>query len=186
MTVAALEVWNTEPMQLETARLRLREMTVDDLPDLRAILQDEQTMTAYEGAFDETMTQAWLERMLGRYRDDGFGMWAVELREKPTMIGQCGLTRQHILSQDVIEVGYLFNRAYWHQGYATEAATACVHYAFERLELDRVWAQIRDTNVASMNVARRLGMTERGRFERHYRGVDMPHIAFALDRADAE
>ena len=82
MTVAALEVWNTEPMHLETARLRLREMTVDDLPDLRAILQDEQTMTAYEGAFDETMTQAWLERMLGRYRDDGFGMWAVELREK--------------------------------------------------------------------------------------------------------
>jgi RimJ/RimL family protein N-acetyltransferase len=76
------------------------------------------------------------------------------------MIGQCGLTRQHILSQDVIEVGYLFNRASWHQGYATEAATACVHYAFERLELDRVWAQIRDTNVASMNVARRLGMTD--------------------------
>ena len=178
MTVAALEVWDTEPMHLETARLRLREMTVDDLPDLRAILQDEQTMTAYEGAFDETMTQAWLERMLGRYRDDGFGMWAVELREKPRMIGQCGLTRQHILSQDVIEVGYLFNRAYWHQGYATEAATACVHCAFERLKLDRVWAQIRDTNVASMNVARRLGMTERGRFERHYRGVDMPHIAF--------
>lgn len=175
-------------MHLETPRLRLRlrEMTVADLPDLRAILQDEQTMTAYEGAFDETMTQAWLERMLGRYRDDGFGLWAVELRDAHGMIGQCGLTWQHILDQDVIEVGYLFHRASWHQGYATEAATACVSYAFEHLRVDQVWAQIRDTNVASVNVARRLGMTERGRFEKHYRGVDMPHIAFALDRADAE
>jgi RimJ/RimL family protein N-acetyltransferase len=45
-----------------------------------------------------------------------------------------------------------------------------------------VWAQIRDTNLASMNVAIRLGMTVRGRFVKHYRGVEMPHLAFAVDR----
>jgi Acetyltransferases, including N-acetylases of ribosomal proteins len=168
-------------MLLETARLLLREMTEDDLPALRAILQDEQTMTAYEGAFDEEMTQAWLMRMLGRYRDDGFALWAVELRETHDVIGQCGLTRQHILDEDVIEVGYLFNRAHWQRGYATEAAAACVGYAFTHLGVDRVWAQVRDTNLASMNVAIRLGMTVRGRFVKHYRDVDMPHLAFAKD-----
>lgn len=169
-------------MRLDTPRLLLRELTEDDLPALRAILQDEQTMTAYEGAFDEAMTQHWMQRTMNRYRDDGFALWAVDLRETNEMIGQCGLTRQHILGEDVIEVGYLFNRAHWHRGYAGEAARACRDYAFEHLGVERVWAQVRDTNIASMNVAIRLGMTVRGRFEKHYRGVDMPHLAFAMDR----
>lgn len=170
---------------LSTARLDLRELTASDLPALRAILQDPETMAAYEGAFDEEMVQAWLARMQQRYRDDGFGMWAVILRETGEMIGQCGLTMQHILGEDVVEVGYLFNRAHWHQGYAIEAAAACRDHAFEALGVERVYAQIRDTNLASMNVAIRLGMTVRGRFVKHYRGVDMPHLAFAIHRDDA-
>ena len=170
-------------MILSTARLDLREMTAEDLPALRAILQDAETMFAYEGAFDEAMVQAWLQRMLDRYRDHGFGMWAVVLRETGEVIGQCGLKVQRILDEDVIEVGYLFNRAHWHRGYAVEAAAASRDYAFERLGAARVYAQIRDTNLSSMNVAIRLGMMVRGRFVKHYRGVDMPHLAFAVDRA---
>lgn len=169
-------------MHLTTDRLDLREMTEADLPALRAILQDVETMTAYEGPFDNDMVLTWLHRMLERYRIDGFGLWAVVLRETGEMIGQCGLTRQHILGEDVVEVGYLFNRAHWHQGYAVEAAAACRDYAFEWFGTPRVWAQIRDTNLSSMNVAIRLGMTVRGRFVKHYRGVDMPHLAFAIDR----
>ncbi|QMU98048.1 GNAT family N-acetyltransferase [Microbacterium esteraromaticum] len=172
-------------MILRTPRLDLREMTDDDMPALCAILQDAETMTAYEGAFDDDMVQAWFTRMRDRYRDDGFGMWAVVLRETGEMIGQCGLTRQHILDEDVIEVGYLFNRAHWHRGYAVEAAAASRDRAFTLLGADRVWAQVRDTNIASMNVAIRLGMTVRGRFVKHYRGVDMPHLAFAIDRQQA-
>ena len=72
--------------------------------------------------------------------------------------------------------------AHWHHGYATEAATAALDYALGALGADRVWAQVRDTNLPSMNVATRLGMSERGHFVKHYRGVAMPHIAFAIDR----
>ena len=142
-------------------------------------------MAAYEGAFDETMTDAWLLRMTERYNTDGFGLWAVTLRSTGQVIGQCGLTRQHMLDQDVIEVGHSFNRTHWHRGYATEAALACRDYAFDRLDAERVWAQIRDTNRASMNVAIRLGMTVRGRFEKQYRGVTMTHLAFAVDRPES-
>lgn len=169
-------------VRLVTPRLLLRELTEQDMPALRAILQDEQTMAAYEGAFDEAMTRDWLQRMLERYRNDGFGLWAVELHTTNQVIGQCGLTRQHILGEDVIEVGYLFNRAHWHQGYAVEAARACRNTAFEQLGVERLWAQVRDTNIASMNVAIRLGMTVRGRFEKQYRGITIPHLAFACDR----
>lgn len=172
-------------MLIETPRLVLREMGEPDLPRLRMILQDEETMAAYEGAFDDEMVRKWLQRQVGNYREHGFGLWAVVLRETGDVIGQCGLTWQHILDEDVIEVGYLFNRAFWHHGYASEAAAACRDHAFDVLGLDRVYSQIRDTNIASMNVAIRLGMTVRGRFVKHYRGVDMPHLAFAVDRAAA-
>lgn len=171
-------------MILETERLRLREMNAQDLPALRAILQDNETMAAYKGAFDEEMVRAWLNRMLERYRDDGFGLWAVELQTGGEPIGQCGLTLQWIDDAEVLEVGYLFNRAHWHRGYATEAAAACRDYAFERLGADRVYAQVRDTNLASMNVAIRLGMRVRSRFVKYYRGVDMPHLAFAIDQPE--
>lgn len=169
-------------MMLETERLRMRELTARDLPALRAILMDDETMTAYEGAFDEAGVREWLAKQQHRYATDGFGLWAVELTETGEVIGQCGLTMQHILGEDVVEVGYLFNRAHWHNGYAVEAVLACRDDAFESLGVDRVWAQVRDTNLASMNVAIRLGMTVRGRFVKHYRGVEMPHLAFAVER----
>ncbi len=142
-------------------------------------------MTAYAGPFDEAMVRNWFARMLERYRNDGFGLWAVNRRGSDEMIGQCGLTRQHILDKDVIEVGYLFNRAFWKRGYAVEAAMACRDYAFDDLRADRVYAQVRDTNLGSMNVAIRLGMTVRGRFVKHYRGIEMSHFAFAVDRPAA-
>lgn len=163
-------------------RLVLRELTEADLPALAAILQDPLTMVAYEGPFNDEEVANWLAGMKTRYRDDGFGLWAATLRESGEMIGQCGLTMQDIDGQRVVEVGYLFNRAHWHQGYATEGAVASCDYAFRDLGVDEVYAQVRDTNIASMNVAIRLGMTVRKRFVKHYRGVDMPHLAFAITR----
>lgn len=157
-------------------------MTDDDLPSLAAILEDPLAMTAYEGAFSREETLAWLRRMQERYARDGFGLWAVILRETGEMIGQCGITRQSIEDDEVLEVGYLFRRDHWHRGYAVEAATACRDWAFRMLDTDEVYTKIRSTNIASMNVAIRLGMTVRRTYTTHYRGVDMPHLAFALDR----
>ena len=64
-------------MIIETARLYLRELQQSDLDSLSKILQDEQTMVAYEGAFDDTEVQSWLEKQLDNYRREGFGLWAV-------------------------------------------------------------------------------------------------------------
>lgn len=169
-------------MQIETGRLVLRGITGDDRPALAAILQDSVTMSAYEGPFADAEVDAWLDRMLTRYARDGFGMWAVTLRDTCAMIGQCGITLQDQAGTEVHEVGYLFNREYWHQGFATEAAAASRDFAFAELGVHTVFAHIRDTNLASMNVAIRIGMTVRSRFVKHYRGVEMPHLAFGVDR----
>ena len=169
-------------MILETERLWLREMTQADFPDLCAILQDRETMYAYAHAFDDAEAQAWLDKQLGNYAAWGFGLWAVLRRGEDRLIGQCGLTWQDWEGQRVLEVGYLFNRACWHQGYATEAAIACKTYAFEHGLADTVYSIIRDNNIASQNVARRNGMQPVGRFVKHYYGIDMPHMVFAVQR----
>lgn len=98
------------------------------------------------------------------------------------MIGQCGLTMQPWKEEEVLEVGYLLQRLYWHKGYATEAARACKKYAFDVLNADEVCSIIRDTNTASQNVALRNGMTVRDSWTKHYRGVDMPHYRYVAMR----
>ncbi len=166
---------------LETSRLILREMTHDDYPALCEILRDDAVMYAYEGAFSDAEAKAWLERQLDNYRTLGFGLWAVVLKETGAMIGQCGLTLQEYRDERVLEVGYLFQKAFWHCGYATEAAAMCKEFAFDKLNAPEVFAIIRDTNIASQNVAKRIGMTAKDTFIKHYRGVDMPHVLFSIE-----
>jgi RimJ/RimL family protein N-acetyltransferase len=156
----------------------MREMTQDDYSALVAILRDEQTMYAYNGAFTHAETQEWLDKQLFRYKNDGFGLLAVILKQSGQMIGQAGLSWQDIPNKRVIEIGYLFNRAYWGNGYATEAAAACKEYAFRECGFDEVFSIIRDINVPSMNVAIRNGMLVRERCVRRYKDVDMPHYVF--------
>ena len=150
-------------MILETKRLYLREMNPSDFNSLCRILQDEKAMYAYEGAFSDQEVQEWLDRQIYRYQKWNFGLWAAVLKETDKMIGQCGLTMQQWKDQEVLEIGYLFERPHWHQGYATEAAKACKQYAFEKLNASEVCSIIRDSNTASQNVAMRNGMVMKDR-----------------------
>lgn len=169
-------------MILETERLYLREMNQCDFNSLCKILQDEETMYAYEGAFNDEEVQGWLDRQISRYHKWHFGLWAVVLKETDEMIGQCGLTMQPWKDKEVMEIGYLFQRQYWHKGYATEAAKACKKYAFEVLNANEVCSIIRDTNVASQNVAVRNDMIVVDSWTKYYRGVDMPHYRYVVTR----
>ena len=163
---------------LETARLRLRRLRPDDFGNLCLILQDAEAMYAYEHAFSDREVREWLDKQLGNYERYGFGLWAVELRGSGEFIGQCGLTMQGTPRGERLEVGYLFCRAHWHRGYATEAAAACMDYAFGALGADEVCSIIRENNLASRAVAERNGLVPEGRFTKHYYGVDMPHIVY--------
>lgn len=169
-------------MILETKRLRLREITQTDYKALSQILQDEETMYAYEGAFSDKEVQEWLDRQIRRYKKWGFGLWAVILKETGDFIGQCGLTIQPWKDQEVLEIGYLFQRAHWHKGYAAEAAKACKKYAFEILKAPEVCSIIRDTNIPSQKVALRNGMHPTDHWTKHYKGIAMPHDRYTVIR----
>jgi len=165
---------------LETERLILREMTLNDLPATREIVCDEQTMYAWNEALSEDANLTELKKQTRGYREDGFGRWAVVLKETGKVIGICGLQWCDTDQDKVLEIGYFFNRAYWHNGYATEAVVACKHYAFNVLKVDEVFSLVSDTNIASMNVAIRNGMIVRRRYMKHYKGEDIPHYVFSV------
>ena len=167
-------------MILETQKLYLRELQQSDYASLCKILQDEDVMYAYEGIYSDIEVQEWLAKQLANYIKYQFGLWAVILKENNEMIGQCGLTLQNWNGKSLLEIGYLFQKAYWHKGYATESAIACKEYAFEVLNAEEVYSIIRDTNIASQNVAIRNGMVPRDIWVKHFRGVGMPHILFSV------
>lgn len=96
---------------LQTERLALRKLDNGDFENLCTILQDEKAMYAYEHAFSDAEVRQWLRRQIDRYVRDGFGLWAVILKETGAFVGQCGLTLQEYGETQVVEVGYLFARS---------------------------------------------------------------------------
>lgn len=168
---------------IETKRLIIREMVQSDYDALCGILCDEEVMrAAYENAFNLEEAQNWLNRHLKRYEEYGFGLWAVVLKETNEMIGQCGLTKQVWREKEILEIGFLFQKAYWHKGYATEAAIACKEYAFSVLNANRVYSIIRDTNIASQKVAVRNGMNIIDKDNKNFRNIDMEFFLYSVER----
>src|SRR5271169_6772424 len=107
---------------LETSRLTLREFGPDDADALARILSDPETMRFYPAPFDRTRVDQWIARQIGRYAENGHGLWAMVLKSNRELIGDCGLTVQNIEGTNEIEIGYHVRRDLWGQGLATEAA----------------------------------------------------------------
>lgn len=167
-------------MILETDRLYLREMKQLDFNSLCDFLQDPQVMYAYEHAFSNDEVQSWLDNQIRRYKEYGFGLWAIIKKDTGEFIGDCGLTYQDFNGKNILEIGYHLQKKFWHQGFATEVAIACKEYAFNKLNANEVFSIIRDNNIPSQRVAIRNGMTICGRFIKHYYNMDMPHLVFSI------
>ena len=145
-------------MNLVTPRLKLRALNPSDFPALREIHGDAIAMSFYGGALSEATTRDWIDRTLSSYEANGFGFWAVELREEARFIGLTGITLQPIDGGSLPEIGYQFRRADWGHGYATEAAIACRDYGFSALNFDRLYSWMLPDHTASRRVAERVGM----------------------------
>jgi [ribosomal protein S5]-alanine N-acetyltransferase len=162
---------------IETARLRLREMTIDDLDFIAGLLGDPEVMRFYPRPRTRAEAEEWVRRQLERYEQDGHGLWLVEDRQSGECYGQVGITMQDIDSTREPEVGYLIHKPFWRRGYATEAALASRDYAFRERGYPYVTAIVRVENEPSRAVARKLGMTPWKQSMR----AGMDHIIFRVD-----
>jgi RimJ/RimL family protein N-acetyltransferase len=176
----------TSKVVLQTARLQLREFIQQDADALALVLSDPETMRYYPVPYDRAGVEQWIERNRQRYRDDGVGLWAMELTAPPDtevqkIIGDCGIILQEVEGERLYEIGYHLRRDFWGQGLATEAAIACRDWAFARLKADRLISLIRPENLPSCRVAERTGMTVWK--EANWRGL--PHYVYSLERAQS-
>ncbi|MDO1604530.1 GNAT family N-acetyltransferase [Lactobacillus sp. YT155] len=165
-------------MVIETNRLILREWKSNEENDLDKILGDSRVMYAYNQPFNEKEIREWLHWNLNSYKENGYGLWAIERKYDNKIIGECGITDQTINGVVYAEIGYHLMFDYWHQGYAIEAAQATKKAAFEIFKKTEVVSIVRDTNISSMNVAIKNGMTIKERFTKIYSGTNIPHYLF--------
>lgn len=145
-------------MKIETDRLILRELTMDDLEEVHDILSDPESMQYYPSPFDLDKSKIWISWNIENYATYGFGLWAVFLKVDNQFIGDCGITMQNINGDMEPEIGYHINKRHANKGYATEAARACVKYAFEVLKFDKIFSYMKYTNIPSQRVAEKNGM----------------------------
>src|SRR5208282_5034154 len=132
---------------LETPRLILREMSMDDLDFVAVMLADPEVMRYYPKCYTRDEAAAWVQRSMDRYARHGHGLWLVSDKATGQAVGQVGLVTQTVRGLEEREVGYLIHRPYWRQGLATEAATACRDYAVQVLGSQRVISLIRPENL---------------------------------------
>jgi Acetyltransferases, including N-acetylases of ribosomal proteins len=145
-------------MVLETKRLLLREMKPDDFQALFLVLGSPETMWHYPYTFDGQHVRDWIERNIKRYQKDGFGLWAVCLKESGEMIGDCGLTLQNINGETLPEIGYHIRHDCQRKGYASEAAKAVRNWAFRNTDYPTLYSYCKYTNVPSIKTAESIGM----------------------------
>ena len=164
---------------LETEQLILRELTMEDLDAWHMILSDKETRQYYPKPFDIEKTRSWITWNLDNYQKYGFGLWAVLLRETGQFIGDCGITMQMIHEKLLPEIGYHIDKRFWKKGYATQAARACLAWAFVHTEFDEIYSYQMSTNLPSRRVAEKMGMTLR---EEYVDSVNIKTSVYAITR----
>ncbi|HYI08773.1 MAG TPA: GNAT family N-acetyltransferase [Thermoanaerobaculia bacterium] len=149
---------------LTTARLRLRMLQQSDFEEYAAIHTDAE-VTRFTTRTHLDRIEAWrhLAIVVGHWHLRGFGMWGVFDKETGRMVGRVGFHQPE--TWPGFELGWTFGRAFWGNGYATEAASECLRYAFEEMGRDHVISLIDPLNVASIRVAERIGESVEGEYQ---------------------
>ena len=145
--------------ELETERLHLRLFTYDDLQIMFDLNSDPEVIKYAAPKPLKNLQEAKKvleEGPLADYRKYGYGRFAVVLKETGKVIGFCGI--KYLPEIELPEVGYRYLKKYWGRGIGTEAARACVDFAREDLNIEKLVALIIPENIASIRVAEKLGM----------------------------
>jgi RimJ/RimL family protein N-acetyltransferase len=163
---------------IETERLYLRELTMEDKEEWAKVLSDIESMRFYPHPFSEKEVENWINWNIDNYKKYKHGLWAVILKDGDIFLGDCGITIQNIDGEVVPEMGFHIIKDYCKKGYATEAAIACKKYAFEVLNYEKLYSYTILENIPSQKVAQKVGMKLYKYFEKN----NLKQIAQVVNR----
>ncbi len=148
---------------IETERLLLRKVTLNDTADLFEYASDPQVATYV--LWDQHRTQEdsrrYLAYMIEKYTRSDVGEWGIVHKKDGKFIGTCGYMWWNTLHCRA-EIGYALSRKYWNRGLMTEAVRRVLKFGFEKMELNRVEARCMPGNGASEKVMKKVGMKYEG------------------------
>jgi RimJ/RimL family protein N-acetyltransferase len=148
--------------RLVTDRLALREWRDADREPFAAMNADPRVMEHFPAILTRTASDAFVDRIVARWSEDGHGLWAVEQTADGAFLGFTGLAAPVVDVPGMppfVEVGWRFAVDAWGHGYATEAARAAVAWGFEVLGIDEIASWTTVANARSRAVMERIGMT---------------------------
>lgn len=144
---------------LTTKRCIVREITLDDIDDLYKIYSDEETKLYIEDLYPDKAEEIEFTReyILNQYRFYEYGIWVVIEKSTNKLIGRAGLSDRD--GYDTTEIGFIFDRNYWGQGYAYEVCSAITEYAKEELMMEKLISFTKKENLRSIHLLERLGFS---------------------------
>lgn len=150
----------TEPFELRTPRLRIRDWRDDDFEAYAAMNADPRVMEFFPGVVSREESLLRFARGRARAAVRGYGFWPVEVIGGAPFIGMVGLADPDFAApfMPAVEVGWRLAAAHWGRGYATEAAQAVLAFGFHRLGLPEIVSFTTAANTRSRRVMEKLGM----------------------------
>lgn len=173
---------------LISPRLILRQWQHSDLAPFANMSADPEVMRYFPYCLDREQSDALAEKARGLIEQNGWGFWAVELKQTGEFIGFVGLHQQTEGFPNVpfIEVGWRIARPHWRKGYASEAARAAIDFAFEHLAQPKIFAFTALTNHPSQQVMLNLGMSNTGQDFMHPKMAPdhplAPHCLYVIEK----
>lgn len=170
-----------EPVNiLETDRLRIREITVEDVPILYSLYDKEiikYMPPLFEKMEDEIeYTRKYIDNVYGLYH---YGIWIIELKNSGEIIGRVGVEYKEIdMSDYTHELGYMIGTKYQNNGYAKEAVEAVLSYMREYYEIEDIFVEVSANNYKSIGLAKKMG------FKFNEKRVNDKYLVGELSRAD--
>ncbi|MED1863051.1 GNAT family N-acetyltransferase [Fictibacillus nanhaiensis] len=159
---------------IETERLRLRPVIESDVKEIFATFSDGDALQFYgmEPLKTEEAAYELIQAFEKGFTSGSSIRWGIVLNEQDTLIGTCGF-HNWSKSDRRTELGYELNRAYWHNGFMSEALRAILHYGFNGMEFNRIAAVIRPENNASRSLVTKLGFHEEALLREHQRAKEL-------------
>jgi len=156
-----------------TARLKLRQWQAQDKNAFADLNADTEVMKYFPQRLSTEQSHALADKLQRLIEQQGWGIWAVEETELQQFIGFVGLHKpdKNIPCAPCVEIGWRLAKAFWHKGYATEAAMASLEVAFDQLHFKEIVSFTAITNQPSQALMQRLGMVNT---EQNFKHPDVP------------
>ena len=145
---------------IETERLILRDWEESYKEVFFEINSDYENMRFFPSVLTREESDAMADRISGKIEKDGFGLFAVVLKETDEFIGFIGLSVPSFKADFTprVEIGWRLHKRFWKKGLATEGAKAVLDFAFSELKLDELVSFTAEINLPSIAIMERIGM----------------------------